>query len=453
MKTKISNISNKKTRKGFIFTLLVLVIIVFMIAELNIYFRTYQLRQESEPAKIRSFVIADFADQLSQKKLSNVAYVIGYNALYYLSNDSSSPSPSSSNLNSTVWSLMWNGTRSDLVGNPKKIDQTLSAWNSNLTTIASRVGFNITTSYNGFNITQVDPWTVQFNFTFSYNLTDSTSAVKIVSSYPITFNVSIQGFNDPAISRAFSGATVVRRDIFNTSSTSWTNLFSTGQYGKGWFYGEPVKITAAAQVNFSSDSKKKILVTDSSEIWKKYANVYGAVVIVGSQNIQSAAEVDFIGVPVFVNQSISLVSIPNSPFLIISDNDTVATETQGTSYHKLYDIETARSLAVCALYSNNADALSFLGRLTNTTAADPFGIETMYAGMGGWLTNPGRSAIDHAYVAGAAGTKIMGMAGCHDRISCNPSFSPDFVNPMALDAAHAARYGLTDLICTGTRCG
>ena len=189
MKTKISNISNKKTRKGFIFTLLVLVIIVFMIAELNIYFRTYQLRQESEPAKIRSFVIADFADQLSQKKLSNVAYVIGYNALYYLSNDSSSPSPSSSNLNSTVWSLMWNGTRSDLVGNPKKIDQTLSAWNSNLTTIASRVGFNITTSYNGFNITQVDPWTVQLNFTFSYNLTDSTSAVKIVSSYPITFNV------------------------------------------------------------------------------------------------------------------------------------------------------------------------------------------------------------------------------------------------------------------------
>jgi len=433
-------------KKGFIFTLLVLVVIVFMIAELNIYFRTYQLRQETEPAKIRSMVISDFADQLSQKKLGNTAYLSGYNALYNLTRDFANP-PGGANLTSVVWSLMWNGTRPDLAGSPQRIpvNQTLSSWDSKLRSAATAAGFEISTSYSNFNISQADPWTMLFNFTFFYNLTDAASSTRIVSSYPIAFNLSIAGLDDPMTSRAFSG---VRRNIFPSATPAQASLLATGEYGKGWFYGEPVKVSQVSQITFTPENKKRILVTDRfAEIARTYGNIYGAVVIVGSNDIQSAAEADLIGVPTFVNQSMSLSNVPDTPFIIVSDNDTQATGT-ASGYHKMYDIEGIRNLAVCGLYANSTEAPSFTGRLTNNYTADPFGIETIYSGT--WVANTALSGVDHEYVAGIGGVKVMGMAGCHDRVSCNISSG---LQPARISESHIGRYGLTNLTCTSDRCG
>src|SRR5271157_5702594 len=103
-----------KSRKGFIFTLLVLVIIVFMIEEINIYFRTFELQQQSEPTKVRTQVLETIASQFSSDSLTNLTSISVYAALYNLSTDYSNPpsfDPSYANLANVTWTLAWNGTR------------------------------------------------------------------------------------------------------------------------------------------------------------------------------------------------------------------------------------------------------------------------------------------------------------------------------------------------------
>ncbi|MCX8169883.1 MAG: hypothetical protein N3D72_02220, partial [Candidatus Methanomethyliaceae archaeon] len=57
--------NKRKSKKGFIFTILTLVIIVFMIIEMNIYFKTYELKLSTEPQKLRLQVMQDFVKAYS----------------------------------------------------------------------------------------------------------------------------------------------------------------------------------------------------------------------------------------------------------------------------------------------------------------------------------------------------------------------------------------------------
>jgi hypothetical protein len=123
----------------------------------------------------------------------------------------------------------------------------------------------------------------------------------------------------------------------------------------------------------------------------------------------------------------------------------------------MYDMSAMRNYAQCGLYTTHAvDGYSYLARLTTSSPqifdlAGNMGIETVIGGKEAWIQYPDRSAVDHSYFATTSGSKVMGLPGCNDRVSCNLTSNSPI--PMKLDSFHIGNYSLTNMTCTGTRCG
>jgi len=447
-----------QSRKGFIFTLLVLMIIVFMIIEIGIYFRTYELRQESEPNKIRTQVISEVAGQFTKDKLTHVISIPVYTALYNLTTDAADPNKvpaydsNLSALTNVTWALAWNGTRIDLNGLRRMPENsTLSFWDSRMKQTVASMGMGLETSYSGISLAQVDPWTMQLNVSVSFNLTDPVSTARISNAVvPISINTSIVGFEDPMIARKLG----ITKNIIPALAAPNVRLAASGDKGRGWFYGEPVTVLDASEVTYDYSNKKMIMVTQDISIAIRYANIYGAVVVVGPQPNVNFLEIN---VPIIFVGNLSISDpIFASPFLFVSDNDTAVTDTGASAYHRIYDMSALRSYAECGTYAAHKQfGYSFIARLTNSAILDPtgdMGIETTIGGLLSWVSNPSYSSVDHAYLSSATGTRVMGLPGCNDKVSCGiTSGSPI---PMKLDPAHASAYGVPDILkCSGLRCG
>ncbi|VVB73384.1 Uncharacterised protein [uncultured archaeon] len=446
-----------QSRKGFIFTLLVLVIIVFMIVEISIYFRTYELRQESEPNKIRSQVISEAASQFTLRKLTETIGVPVYAALYSLNNDSASGFPPQyDNLTGIAWAMVWNGTRPDL-GGIQKVPQesTLSFWDSRMRQTVDSMGMALSTEYSNISLAQSDPWTVQLNFTMSFSLTDPVSTARIASEVPMSINTSIVGFEDPLLSRSLQ----VKRSIIPVSSQPLARVAASGDKGRGWFYGQPAKVRVPADVTFNSSNKRMIMVTeDLGSVAIQYGNIYGAVVVLGPQPDISFPEIN---VPVMFIRNLSIDdAMFSEPFLFASDRDDIVTDTGVSAYHYIYDMEPVRDYAQCGLYANHTGfGHSYLSRLTGNPVADPtgsLGIETVIGGMqflASQYQHTDRSAVDHMYLPGSGTgiTRVMGLPGCNDKVSCGMTTNNPI--PIKLDSSHISSYGLSGLQCGTTRCG
>lgn len=439
-----------KARKGFVFTLLVLVMLVFMITELNIYFRTYQLKQETEPLTIRSLVLTELGSQLEQNKMSKLSYVVEYNSLYKLTESPTTP-PSIGDIENILWTMIWNGTRVDLGGSqviPR--NHTLSVWDENMRMTADTIGFELNTSYSNFRVGQSDPFTVQMNYTFEYLLSDSVSGAMISNRYPVVTNISIIGFEDPLIGRSITN--VQRNIIPSAQPDQWVTLDYTGELGRGWFYGNVTKVTDGSQITFDASNKKRILVTNNLQVAETYGNIFGAVAIIGA-SIPGSESFPTISVPLFANATISYNIFPSTPILIMSDSDDTLTRTGPGTYHRIYNIEALRNTVTCGSYTNYSRGYSFLNRLTNNLVQDEHGLETMLSGSGVWITEPSRSVVDYAYFNSTPGTKIMGLVGCSDRLMCNSTPSSNYAYPTRLDPFHINAYNASDLVCSGDRCG
>ncbi|MEM2974130.1 MAG: hypothetical protein QW112_00675, partial [Candidatus Micrarchaeia archaeon] len=183
--------------KGFVFTLLALLIIAFMIIEISIYFSAYQVRQESEPMKIRTRVIEEFATQLSPPNMNRVSYVAAYNAIYHLTQDAVARPVqtygTADNISASISTLMWNGTRND-TGKLLIIGGTLESWEKNIEALANKEGMSLDVNCTDFVANQTDPWTVQVTYTFAYVLHDDYTNTNISDVYNVSVAVSIVGF-------------------------------------------------------------------------------------------------------------------------------------------------------------------------------------------------------------------------------------------------------------------
>ena len=202
-----------------------------------------------------------------------------------------------------------------------------------------------------------------------------------------------------------------------------------------------------------------IMVTNDVSLAVSYANLYGAVVVVGPQYTRYN-DVDFppqINVPVFIAQNISLSEVPTNPFLIISDNDTAVTSNEASAYHYMYDMSAVRGYMECGEYTTNLGfGYSFIARLTNSSVRDPagnMGIETTIGGLPSWVSNPSYSSVDHSYIAEYTGTKVMGLPGCNDIISCGLTSNSPIQMKLNAGLDHS-NYGIPSvLVCAGKRCG
>ncbi|MCX8202561.1 MAG: hypothetical protein N3G74_02020 [Candidatus Micrarchaeota archaeon] len=451
MAKRLENKLNKK--KGFVFTILTLVIIVFMIIELNVYFRTYELKLANEPSKLRLQVMQDFIKAYSPNYFNNTAYSFVYSALYKLNNDSINYPPSQSSLAELLWNISYTGKRTDSHA-VQLIDQanTLSSYDSNLSALAKSMNMDIRVNYRNFNISQVNYWTVQYNFTMDVSIYDKTSSTNVKFSSPISLNISIIGFEDPWLARmGFRNRSVIPSDQANIAQIG-PSLIMNGNRGRGWFYGEPVVVTSCPQSDFEfADSfiqnKTKIMVTDNVDVARQCGQLFGAAIIVGDAAAQTN---NFIGldIPLFINTSAKIRDIPAYPLLMISDNNTELTDNSTGHYHYLLNIENMRNSIECGRYIERRNFnYGYLRRLTNnvTGVFDEYGIETILSGTSQSIpaARSTYSFVDREYNASIPGNLYKGLPGCNSELLCN--FTRDNAGtsipyPIRLSSASAQYY-------------
>lgn len=427
--TKETKMQNRKQKKGFVFTILTLVIIVFMIIELNIYFRTYELKLANEPTKLRLQVMQDFIRAYSPSCFNETAYSFIYSALYKLNNDSVQYPPSQSNLAELIWNISYSGKRTD-GRSVQLIDQakTLSSYDSNLSALAKSMNIDLSVSYKDFNLTQIDYWTVQYNFTMTVSIYDKASSTSVKFTSPISLNISIIGFEDPWLARmGFRNSNIIPADQRQIEQIR-PSLLMNGTRGRGWFYGEPIVVTSCPSSDFEFtdsflENKTRIMVTDNTDVARECGQLFGAVIVVSDAN----ADINpFIGldVPLFINSSARISDIPMQPILIVSDNDTAITDSSSGHYHYMLDTDNIRNAIECGRYFvrpyNN---YGYLRRLTNnvTGVFDEFGIETILSSTSQAIpaSRSSYSLVDREYNSSISGNLYKGLPGCSNQLVCN----------------------------------
>ncbi|MCS7109254.1 MAG: hypothetical protein NZ903_00455 [Candidatus Micrarchaeota archaeon] len=443
--------NKRKSKKGFIFTILTLVIIVFMIIEMNIYFKTYELKLSTEPQKLRLQVMQDFVKAYSPSYFNDTAYIFVYNAMLKLNNDSILYPPSQSGLAELIWNITYTGKRTDR--NVQLIDpaNTLSAYDSNLSSLANSMNIEIRIEYDKFNITQIDFWTLQYNFTMYVSILDRESKTRVKFNSPISLNISIIGFEDPWLARmGFRNRNIIPVD--RRIEEIRPSLIFNGTRGRGWFYGQPIVVTSCPSSDFEFsqsfiENKSKIMVTDNIDIVLECGHLFGAAIVVSDRAAQTNS---FRGVdiPLFINPALSLNQIPNHPLLIISDSDTLITETNPNNYHYLLNVENLRSSISCGRYFARPNYnYGYLRRLTNnvTGVFDSYGIETFIFGTNQSIPRfrSTYSFIDREFNSSLSGDIYKGLPGCNNEILCN--FNRDNANavipyPIRLSSTSAQFY-------------
>ena len=459
-KIKVKSEVKKKTKKGFIFTLLALVILTFMVIELGIYFRAYQIRQETTPAKIRAFVLEQFGLQLSEKKLSEVIESFGRNSVFILTNDSIGNPPSNlADLSNDTWTLLWNGTREHGGTSYPLLEQenTLSAWDSNLKNLAEKMGFELVTDYHpsGFEIGQTGPWTIEMNVTFYYKLEDPTTNTKIENTYPVSVELAINDtenpiyFPDPLFTRKLVG----ERSIIPVQSLDWMDNYTMAK-GKGWFYGEIFTGECLNGLNlksvpfddlFNEENKNKLLCYKGDDIstLEEYGNIFGGVILFTGFFTNWGS----------INLKVPFVAMQDNPYDFIEDKGAalIWAKEDDLSNAYVYDIENLRYFAISGKYSNHSspDAWSFFSRIldNHTSLDEKYGIETII--LGKWEGNT-NSSIDHSsnyFGSPVGGYKVMGMPGCRSKEVCAMTALDQPI--FRIDDEHKGIYNIPDELYCG----
>lgn len=445
------------TKKGFIFTLLVLIIMAYMILEFNVYMRAYQIRQEGEPSHMRALVIGELAGRLSPEEVAAVSEIITYNAAYALTNYSVKKQKTIDNPEGAIADLILDGSGG---GTSIPASQTLSGWSESMADLSKKMGFDLETSFSDFKVGQPDPWTLQVNYTYSYNLTDSATETRIVSpKMNISVNVSIVGFEDPYIAREFG----IMRNILPAPKSMVgepVSVIEDNMRGRGWFYGEIFESGCLTRyefkdlddsVKFNESNKMKILCARELSLAEDNSNLFGAVLI-----FDPFVDVDY----PFTKITVPFAAKPSSPpdnlpgaVLLKSVNDTDVTTDK---MNKIYNIENIRHIVLCGYYHNSSAAAeggySFLGRLSDVQSRSPNNLETFVVGE--WTplsmdTKKNYSSIDWAYATAVKGNKSMGMPGCKWLEMCNSTLAD---MRFRIGGDHVIAYGMTEIVC-GDRCG
>jgi len=132
-------------------------------------------------------------------------------------------------------------------------------------------------------------------------------------------------------------------------------------------------------------------------------------------------------------------------------------------YHRIYDIENLRDMAVCGFYVQNENAPSFFQRMLGDAMLlrSPLGIESFLVGQwaGGGIDgdNDGYSRVDRVFYSQSArqfpdAIKIKGMPGCKSLGMCGAQEAIEFgVGHFRLDKAQSmGAYGAGIISCNGT---
>lgn len=444
----------KKSRKGFFFVLVVFLIVSYIFVSVQHVSYSKEIAEERFSEKLRVLSLEIVGEQLSQEWVEKAVSVIGYHALYKITehavenpiragDDVSDVSQNVSNVFFLVFTSgnapseyfeRYDGGDGDaLQYSSEEMENTFWYYRDMLNDSLKSSGmmlkkFEIT----DFVFNQTDYKTVNVSFNISIEVSDYENEISFVKEYNISKEFSIEGLTDPAIEREelLNDRTVEKQFWFygDISSIQWiTRIDNDLDIGESWFYGEVVD----AEDVGSSTSKTNLSILGGtlSEIMS-VEDEYGAYAVVGGD-----AEVSLDKPYVIVT------SVPEGFLLFLNASTEI----------EMYNIENFRGLLACGFYVNSENGPSFFQRLTRewyNKKGNEFGIETFVVGRwAGGEDDEAReeySRLDWEFYNETMGIRVKGMPGCKTPDMCE-EHSP--VGHFRVSEETANRYGIEELLC------
>jgi hypothetical protein len=302
-------------RRGFFFTIMALAILTFMLANVQVWVRTFEQGDLSASQSFKGEAMRLVLSTLSDRSLSKFANSSAFYATYKLDNFTSNVgyglgpaqssdlrNPYTGRVNSTVYSLMLNGTAFPAAGlgivysDAEKQVYTISAWQDTIRQAANVMGFTAAFSnVSNFSLSQTDRWDVQVQFDIQMNISDLDGTMHQSKMLHANATFPIDGFLDPMIRRSdasqrcnggtscvnFAERQYFRNPQYSQPSDLAPRLLSpAGVDGAGWFYG-PITEDYPDTIQQSQISTlfDYVLVHQFDDNMTTYADAYGAVVV------------------------------------------------------------------------------------------------------------------------------------------------------------------------------
>lgn len=178
-------------RKGFFFTILVIVIISLFLLTYGIYNEFKQRTSEQQRIEtLESFL------QAVEHDLERQAYIMGFRALFIIESDISGTGSYSSNVAQSVQEIMINGTLNTQT-QPLMIGATFNEIESAINEKASKVNAEVYLTSPTITVLQRDPWHVIVQVNTTLLVKDKNDKAQWRINKSVEAKISVENFEDP----------------------------------------------------------------------------------------------------------------------------------------------------------------------------------------------------------------------------------------------------------------
>ena len=455
-----------RSSKGFIFTLLVVVLFLLVLLTVRAWLKGQQAQEELNGVRIRAGVLAGFISS-ADAEAERMTGISGTRAAYYSAFYASRNRTPLDDAPSGIGEIAWNGTLdgratylcsgSTCRFTSQMENMTMSQWLGALSSSASRRGFALAWGGGTMSATQEDYYSVGVGSSLWLRVDDVNGAVSFNRTLGSEAHVNITGFEDPLFTLSLGAAK--RRYIAPwpyPDGYEFVRRVAQGSVGdNGWTYGRATTIPSCCTITSCSDGT---LTNPEDANTTLVVDDIRPVAASCPTQVNSA----FRGVLSNLgNTSVASLTVPymygfgsgNNITLLVPDATPVLLNNDG-SRHEVLDVERMRAMAQGAQYYRPAPDAGpdYLSRLENRSAPSPYGIESLmnYSSVGPADVN--RSWVDYYFLNGTSCSsiicfKIKGSPNCEDNSTCDSTSRVHFRldNMVVLGRTHLQNYGVENL--------
>ncbi len=178
-------------KKGFFFTLVVIVVIsVFFLS-----YEIYSISDNGEAIQQRIETMEGFLFSM-EENLQRQIYTIGFRTIFEIENNIAATGNYTSNINARFEEAYFNGT---LYGSPRDIflGATYSDIVQSINNNAKKLNVNVTLAQPTIAVYQQDPWNIMVNTTFNLTMIDVSGLAKWSKLEYLQVPIEVEGFEDP----------------------------------------------------------------------------------------------------------------------------------------------------------------------------------------------------------------------------------------------------------------
>ncbi|MFA5382147.1 MAG: hypothetical protein WC356_03205 [Candidatus Micrarchaeia archaeon] len=295
-----------KDKKGFIFTISIVLLLVVVVLSVFYYNKTITEREHRTTEKFKFIAVSQVLDMMSEEEISDYAEMSSFYALYSLNEfiiekneplkQGSGPSNNKYTefVNKSIYSLMIDGNVPNgyfqnsaanfAYNSDEKSKYVFKEWSNKIDKICAQLGYTCNISdVRNFSYTQNDSWGVNIYFEATTNVESNDGRFKREQNITVNKTYSIEGFNDPLVSilmKTEGSIDEARRQVFRYDGIQNPKpddvdllLLSEADKGKGFFYGpvvslSDIKITTGGITTYYSDAKSsKYILSSRATEW------------------------------------------------------------------------------------------------------------------------------------------------------------------------------------------